>query len=108
MAKDQRIGITGGGALSGKPNSGARSMGKGFGGKPYVNSSANKPAITAKARGFEKTKSGRAEMKTNDIAISRMAKQAKATGKNKGLADAAAPKSVSARKTTVPVKRKSK
>jgi len=86
MAKDPRVGITGGGAVRG--------------------ASANKPKVTAQGRGFSKTKSGRAEMKTNDIAISRMAKQAKATGKNKGLADAAAPKSVSARKQTVPVKKK--
>jgi hypothetical protein len=99
MAKDQRVGITGGGG-------GGRSYGKGASGKPYINRSANKPAATAEGRGFSKTKSGRAEMKTNDIAISRMAKEAKATGKNKGLADAAAPKSISARKKTVPVKKK--
>jgi len=108
MAKEYPTATSGGGGpLAGKPNSGARSMGKGFGGKPYVNTSANKPAITAEARGFEKTKAGRAEMKTNDIAISRMAKEAKATGTNPSLAEAAAPRSVSPRQKTVPVKNSS-
>lgn len=102
--KTQNPLITGGGG--GFPR--GRSFGKGGDGKPYVNLSANKPKITAEARGFSKTKSGRAEMKANDIAISRMAKDAKQRGTNKGLADAAAPKSVSAKKKTVPVKKKSK
>jgi hypothetical protein len=89
MARTDRPEVTGGGV---------RGTGTGR--------SANKPAVTATERGFSKTKAGRKEMKTNDIAISRMAKSAKKAGTNKGLADAAAPKSVSSRQKTVPTKKK--
>lgn len=70
-----------------------------------VGRSANKPAITAKARGFNKTKIGRKEMKTNDIMINQVGKSARKSGKS-GIADA--PKSVGVRSTgpKVPVKPK--
>ncbi len=76
--------------------------------KKTVKSASQKKSVkvTAKQRGFTKDKPGRKEMKANDIFISRYAKDAKKSGTNKSLSDAAAPKSVSPRKKTVPVKPK--
>lgn len=64
---------------------------------------ANKPKITAKERGFEKTKAGRKEMKANDIMINTIGKASRKEGKE-GIADA--PNSVSVRPAgpKVPVK----
>lgn len=64
----------------------------------------NKPKITAQERGFNKTKSGRKEMKANDIFINRYAKDLKKIGITGGVTQAA-PKSVSGVKgPRVPVK----
>jgi hypothetical protein len=65
-----------------------------------------KVKITSEQRGFTKTKSGRKAEKQNSMEVMAFGKEAKRRGNNPNLADAVAPKSVSQRKQTVPVKPK--
>jgi hypothetical protein len=72
-----------------------------------VSKSANKPKITAEARGFSKTKSGRKEMKQQDSFYNQLGKSQLKSGKSTGVAKANTSKSNSKALTPkVPVKKK--
>lgn len=68
--------------------------------------SANKPKITAESRGFNKTKSGRKEMKQQDSYYNQMGKAQLKSGKSSDVSKANTPKSNSKALTPkVPVKK---
>ena len=71
------------------------------------NKSVNKPKITAKARGFSTTKSGRKEMKQQDVYYNQLGKSHLRSGKLTDVAQANTPRSNSKALTPkVPAKKK--